>query len=317
MRTIYIITVILLMKGLSAQNVSPVISGCEVFPKNNIWNMPIDGLKKDKNSEGYLKKIGLSKSLKADFGSGLWEGAPIGIPYNISSGKEKKIHPEFEYSDESDKGLYPIPAKPLIEGGPSSKGDRHILILDNKNCILYELYSAYPLKGGGWKAGSGAVFDLKSNALRPDSWTSADAAGLPILPGLVRYDEIAEGEIRHAIRFTVSRTQKKYVWPARHYASKDKASDLPPMGQRFRLKAEYDISGFSKTNQIILKALKKYGMILADNGSSVFISGVPDERWNNDDLNRLKKVKASDFEAVDSDSLMKNRDSGEAGIPKK
>lgn len=285
---------------------------CSILPSNNIWNTPIDKLPVDKNSDIYIQTIGLTKNLHPDFGSGLWNNAPIGIPYTIVDGNQKKVFVQFEYADESDKGPYPIPDNPLIEGGEDSNGDRHILIVDKDNCILYELYSAYKNPDGSWRAGSGAIFDLNSNSLRPDSWTSADAAGLPILPGLVRYDEVAAGEIKHMIRFTVPKTQRKYIWPARHYASSITDEKYPPMGQVFRLKNSVNISTFSKEAQVILTALKKYGMILADNGSAWFISGVPDERWNNDAINELKQIKGSDFEAVDISSLMVNANSGEA-----
>jgi hypothetical protein len=216
---------------------------------------------------------------------------------------------EFYYPDESDDSPYPIPPHPLIEGDPDS-GDRHILILDRDNCILYELFDAW--YEDGWHAGSGAIFNIYSNNLRPEGWTSADAAGLPILPGLVRYDEVNAGEIKHAIRFTVAQTRRAYVWPARHFASYQNGSQYPPMGQRFRLKAGYDISGFSPEVQVILRALKKYGMILADNGANWFISGTPDPRWDNDMLvPELHQVLGSAFEAVDVSSLMLNPDSGQ------
>jgi hypothetical protein len=190
-------------------------------------------------------------------------------------------------------------------------GDRHVLAFDRDNCVLYELFAAYPQSDGRWKAGSGAIFDLRSHALRPDTWTSADAAGLPIFPGLARYDEVAAGEITHALRFTAPEMRKAHIWPARHNASDLTGTQYPPMGQRFRLRADYDISGFSRDTQIILRALKKYGMILADNGSSWFISGAPDERWNNDMLRELRQVKGAAFEAVDTSSLMLNPDSGQ------
>ncbi len=285
---------------------------CQLFPANNIWNTPIDTLPVDANSSTYINTIGAGKTVHADFGSGLWEGGPIGIPFTTVPGSQEKVNVTFDYDDESDPGPYPIPADAPIEGGSSSDGDRHVLIVDRDNCILYELYYAFPQPDGSWTAGSGAIFDLKSNDLRPAGWTSADAAGLPILPGLVRYEEVAAGEINHALRFTAPQTRKKYIWPARHYASYLTGSQYPPMGQRFRLKANFSISGFSPEVQVILKALKKYGMFLADNGSSWFISGVPDERWDNDDLHELHNVKGSDFEAVDESSLMVDPDSGEA-----
>ncbi|MCD6291496.1 MAG: cellulase family glycosylhydrolase, partial [Anaerolineae bacterium] len=212
----------------------------------------------------------------------------------------------------SDPGPYPIPPDAPIEGGRGSDGDRHVLIVDRDHCMLYELYDAWPQPDGSWHAGSGAIFDLNSNALRPAGWTSADAAGLPILPGLVRYDEVAAGEIRHAIRFTAPRTRKAYVWPARHYASDLTAGRYPPMGQRFRLRADFDISGFSPQAQVILQALKRYGMILADNGRAWFISGAPDDRWDNDVLHELHQVHGTDFEAVDASSLIVHPDSAQA-----
>jgi len=292
---------------------TPAIEGCPILPANNIWNTPIDPLPADPNSSSYINTIGASTGLHPDFGSGTWDGGPIGIPYNVVPGSQPKVNIVFDYSDESDPGPYPIPPDAQIEGGTNSTGDRHILVLDKDRCILYETWSTYPQLDGSWQAGSGAVFDLRSNALRPSGWTSSDAAGLPVLPGLVRYDEVDSGEIRHAIRFTVPRTRKAFVWPARHYASSLTALNYPPMGQRFRLKADFDISGFSTQVQVILRALKTYGMILADNGSAWYLSGVPDPRWNNDVLlSELKLVKGSDFEAVDVSSLMMSPNSGEA-----
>jgi hypothetical protein len=288
------------------------ISGCPLLPANNIWNTPIDTLPLATNSAQYINTIGAGTGLHADFGSGLWNGGPIGIPYTTVPGTQEKVAITFDYDDESDPGPYPIPPDAPIEGGSLSDGDRHVLVLDKDNCILYEIYDAHPQGDGTWHAGSGAVYNLKSNALRPAGWTSADAAGLPILPGLVRYDEVASGEIDHALRFTVPQTQRKYVWPARHFASSLTGTQYPPMGQRFRLKATVDISGYSPQVRVILTALKKYGMILADNGSSWYISGVPDERWNNDVLHQLGNIKGSDLEAVDVSSLMINSNSGEA-----
>jgi hypothetical protein len=289
---------------------SSQIAGCSIFPVNNIWNTAIDNLPIDKNSSKYINSIGSGRGLHPDFGSGKWDGQPIGIPYNVVGKNQKKVKVTFEYSDESDKGLYPIPNNPLIEGGINSEGDRHILILDKDNHMLYELYNAYKNPDGTWRAGSGTIYNLNSNALRPKNWTSADAAGLPILPGLVRYDGVKAGVMNHAIRFTVSRTRKAYVWPARHFASSNSDADLPQMGQRFRLKSSFDITKFSKDTQVILKAMKKYGIILADNGSNWCISGATDERWNNDVLSELNKVKGSNFEAVDISKIMVNSNSG-------
>jgi hypothetical protein len=218
----------------------------------------------------------------------------------------------FDYADESDPGPYPVPPDSPIEGGPQSDGDRHVLLVDSGTCTLYELYAAYPQQDGSWHAGSGAVFDLRANKLRPATWTSADAAGLPILPGLVRYDEVAAGTIRHALRFTVDRTRDEFIWPARHQASDSSNNAYPPMGQRFRLKASFDVSPFPRNVQVILVALKLYGMFIADNGSNWYISGAPDERWDNDELHVLDEVHGSDFEAVDESSLIFDPDSGQA-----
>ncbi|HFB98593.1 MAG TPA: hypothetical protein ENJ62_05590, partial [Bryobacterales bacterium] len=240
----------------------------------------------------------------------LWQGSPIGIPFVVVNGDEPARPATFLYDDESDPGGYRVPLDAPIEGGPQSDGDRHAIALDRDNCILYELYRAFPQPDGSWRADSGAIFDLRAHWLRPAGWTSADAAGLPILTGLVRYEEVAAGEIRHAIRFTAPQTRRAYVWPARHYASRLTEARYPPMGQRFRLRADFDISGFSQEAQVILRALKKYGMILADNGSAWYISGAPDERWDNDALRDLRRVRGADFEAVDVSSLMVLPDSG-------
>ena len=265
-------------------------STCTVFPADNIWNTRVDALPVAANSQAYVNTIGATNGVHADFGAGLWEGGPIGIPYTTTVGTPVAV--TFDYDEESDPGPYPISPNAPIEGGPNSDGDRHILILDQSACKLYELYYAWPQTDGSWQAGSGAIFNLRSNALRPDTWTSADAAGLPILAGLVRYDEVAAGAINHALRFTAPRTRKAYIWPARHYASSLTGAQYPPMGQRFRLRAGFDISGFSATNRVILTALKTYGMFLADNGSSWYLSGAPDERWNNDDLHQLQYSRA-------------------------
>ena len=263
-----------------------------------------------------MTAIGSSSGLHADFGAGLWNGGPIGIPFVAVPANQPLIDITFDYDDESDPGPYPIPTNAPIEGGPDSDGDRHILVLRNGDCRLFETWNTWPLPAGGWQAGSGAVFDLASNALRPAGWTSADAAGLPILPGLVSYDEVASGRIDHALRFTAPLTRRAYVWPARHYASSATDPNLPPMGQRFRLRADFDVNGFSPTNQVILRALQDYGLILADNGSAWFLSGVPDERWDNDDLRVLRNnVLGSDFQAVDVSGLMVDPNSGQAVPP--
>ena len=289
----------------------PVVAGCDVFPYDNIWNTPVDTLPVHPNSAAYIDAIGVDRFVHPDFGSGLWEGGPIGIPFVDVPGDQARVAVSFYYDDESDPGPYPIPADAPIEGGPDSDGDRHVLVLERDNCVLYELYDAHPQEDGSWEAGSGAIFDLRRHALRPAGWTSADAAGLPILPGLVRYDEVAAGEIRHAVRFTAPDTQRAYVWPARHFASSLTDERYPPMGQRFRLKAGFDISEFSPDVQVILRAFQRYGIILADNGSPWYVSGAPDERWDNDVLRELRQVHGSDFEAVDVSSLMVDVDSGQ------
>ena len=278
----------------------PIISGCAVFPSNNIWNVPINTLPVHPRSNAHIESIGTDSHVHADFGSGTWDGGPIGVPFDIVPGTQSKVPISFDYDDESDPGPYPIPPNAQIEGGPNSDGDRHVLVLDTDHCMLYELYDAWPQAGGSsWHAGSGAIFNLASHALRPDGWTSADAAGLPILPGLIRYEEAVGGAIKHAIRFTAPRTQKSYVWPARHHASDLTGEQYPPMGQRFRLKAGVDISRFSPIARTILITMKTYGIVLADNGSAWYISGVPDERWDNDVLHELDVILGSDFEAVD------------------
>jgi hypothetical protein len=292
---------------------SPTLSGCPILPSNNVWNTPIDTMPVDPNSSLYITTIGVTKGLHPDFGSGIWDGGPIGIPYNVVPGSQRKVAISFDYANECDPGPYPIPQDPAIEGGAQATGDRHVLVVDRDQCVLYETWSTYPQADGTWHAGSGAIFNLRSNALRPLTWTSSDAAGLPVLPGLVRYDEVAAGEINHAIRFTAPQTRKEFIWPARHFASNLTDTKYPPMGQRFRLKATFNIAGFAPEVQVILKALMKYGMLLADNGASWYIGGVPDPRWNDDILvNQLKLIKGSDFEAVDESSLMLDLDSGQA-----
>jgi hypothetical protein len=258
-----------------------------------------------------VNTIGPASGLKFDFGSGLWDGGPIGIPFVTVPATQTKYPATFLYQDESDTGPYAVPLNAPIEGGSQATGDRHALSFDTGNCILYELYRAFP-QASSWRGDSGAIYNLRSNALRPAGWTSADAAGLPIFPGLVRYDEVLSGEIRHALRFTVPATQRAYIWPARHYASSRTDPIYPPMGVRFRLKASFDITPYSPQVQVILRALKKYGMILADNGSAWYVSGVPDERWNNSHLNAVRNVLGTNFEAVDVSSLMIDPNSGQA-----
>jgi hypothetical protein len=272
---------------------------CRVFPRTNPWNERVDRLPVASNSAAIVRSIGLDAYLHPDFGSGAYEGRPIGIPYTTVSRSQRKVPVSFEYADESDHGPYPIPPNAPIEGGSSSDGDRHVIVVDRDRCRLYELYAAYPIANGArWRAGSGAVWSLRSNHLRPRGWTSADAAGLPILPGLARYEEVRRGKIDHALRFTASRTRRAYIYPARHYASNLTDPDLPPMGTRVRLKASFDVSRFPRQSRIVLRALQRYGMILADNGAPWYVSGAPSRGWDNDDLHSLHRVKGSDFEVI-------------------
>jgi hypothetical protein len=272
---------------------SPTIAGCPIFPPDNAWNRDISNDPIDPNSAAYIARISQNAQyLHADFGS----PREYGIPFVVVTGAQPKVPITFtEYGDESDPGPYPVPANAPVEYGD----DHHVLVLNSGECKLYEMYHAQKdPSGAGWFAGSGAVFDLRSNSLRPQSWTSADAAGLPILPGLVRYDEVVAGEIRHAVRFTAYRTQRAFVHPATHYASSITDASYPPMGLRVRLKASYDTARFYGQARVILNALKKYGMILADNGTSWFITGATDPRWNDADLDQLKTVPGSAFEVV-------------------
>ncbi|HYR74721.1 MAG TPA: hypothetical protein VEM96_02670 [Pyrinomonadaceae bacterium] len=281
------------------------LHGKQLFPPDNPWNQDISNLPVDPNSANLIKSMGPNDVLHPDFGT-TWQGRPNGIPYIVVAGTQPLVPISFRsYGGESDPGPYPVPRNAPIEGGPDSgtDSDRHVLVIDRDHWKLYEMFSARPVNNGvSWIAGSGAVFDLKSNAVRPAGWTSADAAGLPIFPGLVRYDEVFETrEIKHALRFTVPRTRRAYIYPARHYASGDPDPNLPPMGLRVRLKASFDISRYEPPIQVILRALKKYGMFVADNGGGWFLSGAPDPRWSNDQLGMLKTVKGSDFEVVRMD----------------
>ena len=278
--------------------------GCRVFPSSNPWNQRADGLPVHANSRRLIASIGADDGLHPDFGSGHWQGAPIGIPLVTVPRSQRRVGVRFHYADESDPGPYPLPRNAPIEGGADSDGDRHVIVIDRSRCRLYELFDAHRIKDSArWRAGSGATWDLGSNQLRPKGWTSADAAGLPILPGLVRYNEVKRGRIDHALRFTVARTRRAYVYPARHFASSDTSRDLPAMGQRLRLKAGFDIRGFPRQARIVLKALKRYGMIVADNGSDWFISGAPSRHWNNDALHKLGRVTGANFKVVDARSL--------------
>ena len=281
----------------------PGAPDCQIFPASNHWNQPVTGLPAAKRSKQIIKGIGRSETLFADFGAGNYDGGPIGIPFTTVGAGQTRVPIEFGYSDESDPGPYPIPPDAPVEGGPNADGDRHVLVIDRADCVLYELYDAHPLNGGArWRAGSGAVFDLNSNALRPDGWTSADAAGLAIFPGLARFDEVEGGLIDHALRFTVERTRNRHIYPATHDAG-SAGKNLPPMGTRLRLRSGFDTSMLPRQARVIADALKRYGLILADNGSDMFVSGAPDAGWDNDQLRALQTIRARDFRIVDTKRL--------------
>jgi hypothetical protein len=293
---------------LPARAIAPPGSSCQVFPSNNVWHADISKLPVNKRSAAWLSSMDSSSArLHPDFGpSG---GFPYGIPYDVVSGSHPKVHISFDYADESDPGPYPFGSDIQIEGGSNSGGDRHAIMIDKSTCVLYELYDAH-YSSGGSTAGSGAIWKLTSNKLRPAGWTSADAAGLPIFAGLVRLDEVKAGKVDHAIRVTASRTDRAYIWPARHQAGAASNHNLPPMGARFRLKASYSISRFRSDTQTILRAMKKYGLIVADNGSNWYFQGTAENGWSNSMLDELKSVPASAFQAVDESSLMIDPNSG-------
>jgi FG-GAP-like repeat/FG-GAP repeat len=300
-----------------AANAQTALSGCPIFGPDNVWNTRVDRLPVHASSAAWIGSIGMNTGLHMDFGT-FYLGAPIGIPFVTVPGTQPTVPITYgdEAGDESDPGPFPIPPDAPIEGGPGAPAgdDRHVIVLDRDNCILYELYNSFPIGGGtSWAAYSGAKFNLRSHALRASGDTSADAAGLPILPGLVRYDEVAAGEIRHALRFTADITRNEFIWPARHEASNDNGVNRPPMGARFRLKASKNISGFSPRTRAIAQAMKTYGIILADNGSNWYISGAHDPRWDDDELHQyMDGLKGSDFEAVDTAGMIVNVNSGKA-----
>ena len=272
----------------------PTVGPCALFPASNVWNRDISALPVRADSATLVATIGLGNGLHPDFSA-----TGYGIPINVVLPATPKSAVTFQYAGESDAGPYPIPVNPLIEGG----SDRHLLMWDRTGCMLYELFAA-ARNGNTWTAGSGAIWDLRSNALRPDGWTSADAAGLPILPGLVRYDEVAAGAINHALRFTAPQTRTEHIYPARHDAGESGSASLPPMGLRVRLRADVDISGFGPQAQVLLTALKRYGMILSDNGSPWYVTGAPDPRWDDDELHHLNEITGEDFEVVDTSGLV-------------
>jgi hypothetical protein len=305
MRRLALLPVLLaavILPALGSARPLPSAPGCEIFPPDNPWNQRVDRLPVAKDSSKLIASIGLGDPVHPDFGT-VYNGAPNGIPFVVVSNSTRRVPVHFQYADESDRGPYPIPPNAPIEGGRNSDGDRHVIVIDKGTCTDYELYAAYPRNGGSsWTAGSGAIFNLRSNHLRPAGWTSADAAGLPIFPGLARYDEVAKGVIDHALRFTAPCTAPRYVYPARHQASTCHGT-YPPMGLRVRLKASVNISRLPRQARIVAQALKTYGLILADNGSPWYISGAPNPRWSDDALHQLDELTGRDFEVVDTGSL--------------
>jgi hypothetical protein len=294
--------------GPSAGDALPRAPRCPVFPRSSHWNQRVDRLPRHRRSAAIVRSVGPGDHLHADFGAGRYRGRPIGIPYTTVSKRQPRVHVRFRYANESNRGPYPIPRDAPVEGGRRSDGDRHVIVVDRDRCRLYELFDAHPLSGGGrWRAGSGAVWSMRSNRLRPRGWTSADAAGLPILPGLARYHETRRGRIDHALRVTVPRTRRAYVYPARHFASSDRDPRLPAMGQRLRLRRSFDVSRFPRQARVVLRALKRYGVIVADNGAPWYVSGVPSRGWDDEDLHALHRVHGSDFEVVDTARLRRPR----------
>ena len=280
----------------------PGAKRCPILPKSFSTNRRVDRLPVARDSAAIVASIGLDDNVHPDFGSGTWEGGPIGIPFDVVSKRTPRSRVRFDYADESDRVRYPIPRNVHIEGGPAADGDRHALLLDRDRCRLYELFALHG-GPGSWTAGSGATWNLRSPRLRPAGWTSADAAGLPILPLLARYDEVRRGRIDHALRVTVSRSRRAYVHPARHFASDDTDPSLPRMGERLRLKASVDVSRFPRQARVVAAALKRYGLIVADNGSDWYVSGAPNPGWDNDQLRALRGLTGRDFEVVDASSL--------------
>ncbi len=303
MRRLILIPILTAFSGLVFAQ-SPTIGNCQVFPSNNIWNTPIDKMPVSPNSAAYINSIGASHPLKAEFGT------VAGFKFNTVSGSQPKVPVSFVYASESDPGPYPIPANIWIE----PYADGHAFVVDTSNCILYELFTLRKLSNGSWKAGSGAIYHLNSNALRPNTWTSASASGLPMLPGFYRYEEVAAGHIDHAVCFTGPHSRNTHIWPARHNASTLTGTQYPQFGQRFRLKADFDISSFSPQAKVILQAMKTYGLIFSDNGLPWDLTGINDSRWNNTDLAEISRVVGADIEAVDESSLMVNINSGQAAV---
>ncbi|MCL4854846.1 MAG: hypothetical protein KJZ78_26085 [Bryobacteraceae bacterium] len=288
----------------------PTLADCPVFPSDHILNTRVDDLPVHARSRIYIDAIGRDKPIHPDFGSGRYKGILAGIPFHTVPADQKPVRIEFE-SPESDPGPYPIPLHPTLEGDGKipNDTDRHLLILQQGRCRLYEIFAAAPQPDGSWRAGSGAVFDLRRYALRPAGWTSADAAGLPMLPTLTRFDEVARGAIRHALRFTAPVTQRAYEWPARHFASRMQGTQYPPMGLRLRLRADFPSADLAPQARVIAEAMKLYGIILADNGGPWYLSGAPDPRWENSQLQELRRIRGADLEAVDVSTLRDTEDS--------
>jgi hypothetical protein len=309
------VTVTLPAAGVPGLGIGAPLNGWLPFPADNPWNQVVSALPADPDSSDVISYVGAATTLHPDFGSGLYDGSPIGIPYAVVAGNQARVAVAYNaYGDESDPGPFPVPSPPPYEGvAPTdSSGDRHVLVLDRDNGWLYELYGAQLQADGTWTAGSGAVWDVTRDDQRPLGWTSADAAGLAMFPGLAKYDEVAAGAIRHALRLTVPVTQEAWILPATHWASSVTDPSAPPMGARFRLKASYDISGFPPQSQVVLKALQTYGMIVADNGSAWYLGGAPDPRWDNDDLHTLGQVTGADLELVTTGSIVTSVPSGAA-----
>ena len=292
------------------------LGGCPLFPRDNVWHANVRMLPVHARSAAWVTALGRSNPVHPDFGSGTWEGKPIGFPVTVVGGNQAKVPVGFTYASESDPGPYPLPFDVAIEGGPTSDGDRHVIVVNSAKCKAYELYNARPgaTPSSAWSAGSGAIWDLRSNATRPENWTSADAAGLPMLPGLVRYDEVAAGNIDHAIRFTMGTHARRHDWPARHLNDSGTDPNLPPMGAWFRLKAGYDTSWLGPQARGVAEAMKNHGIIAGDVGASWFLSGAPDPRWNNPDLLQLRKITGDAFEAVDPTGIKIDPNSAQARI---
>jgi hypothetical protein len=309
---------VVVLAGLTLVACGPKVPGteCPLMPSDSYWHTDVTRLPVLPNSAQLVATIGTTRGMHADFGSGEWEGGPIGIPFTTVPGDQPRVPVSFRWGDESDPGPYPIPPDAPIEGGPNAEGDRHVLVVDQADCKLYETFYSWPVSGGAsWQADSGAVWDLESNDLRPAGWTSADAAGLPILPGLVHFDEVASGTVAHAIRITAPVTRRQYLWPATHQAGSTTNVNAPAMGQWFRLRADVDEADFPSEVRPIVRALKTYGAIIADNGSAWYMSGLPDERWDNDALRSLQNITGADFEAVDASVMMVSPTSGRARPP--